>query len=64
MNSGTAEMVKAGWRVKDSKNILDGAGYVLAPWLENVLAPWLEKEINNIREIKSCTEGTDTGFWM
>ena len=26
------EMVKAGWRVKDA-NILDGAGYVLAPWL-------------------------------
>ena len=49
------EMVKAGWRVKDAQ-ILDGAGYVLAPWLE--------KEINNIRVLKSRTEGKDTGFWM
>ena len=48
-------MLKAGWRVKDAQ-ILDGAGYVLAPWLE--------KEINNTRELKSRTEGKGTGFWM
>ena len=49
-------MLQAGWCVKDSKSILDGAGYVLAPWLN--------KEINNIRELTSRTEGKDTGFWM
>ena len=49
------EMVKAGWRVKDA-NILDGAGYVLAPWLN--------KEISNTRSLKSLTEGKETGFWM
>ena len=48
-------MVKAGWRFKDAQ-ILDGAGYVLAPWLN--------KEINNIRELTSRKEGKDTGFWM
>ena len=48
-------MLKAGWRFKDAQ-ILDGAGYVLAPWLN--------KEINNIRELTSRTEGKDTGFWM
>ena len=50
------QMLQAGWCVKDSKSILDGAGYVLAPWLN--------KEINNIRELTSRTEGKDTGFWM
>ena len=50
------EMLGAGWCVKDSKSILGGAGYVLAPWLE--------KEISNIRELKSRTEGKGTGFWM
>ena len=48
-------MLKAGWRFKDAQ-ILNGAGYVLAPWLN--------KEINNIRELTSRTEGKDTGFWM
>ena len=38
------KMVEAGWRVKDA-SILNGAGYVLAPWLN--------KEINNIRELTS-----------
>ena len=48
-------MLKAGWRVKDAQ-ILDGAGYVLAPWLQN--------ETRTIRELKGRTEGKDTGFWM
>ena len=49
------EMLEVGWCVKDA-HILDGAGYVLAPWLK--------KEKRNIRSFKSLTEGKDTGFWM
>ena len=50
------EMLEAGWCVKGSASILGGAGYVLAPWLQN--------ETRNIRELKGRTEGKDTGFWM
>ena len=48
-------MLEAGWAVRNA-SILNGAGYVLAPWLN--------KEISNIRMLAHLKEGKDTGFWM
>ena len=53
------EMLKVGWCVKDAQ-ILDGAGYVLAPWLNKEIRN--KKEIRNIRSLKSLTEGRETGY--
>ena len=48
-------MLEAGWAVRNA-SILNGAGYILAPWLN--------KEISNIRTLAHLKEGKDTGFWM
>ena len=48
-------MQEAGWAVRKAA-ILNGAVYVLAPWLN--------KEISNIRTLVHLKEGKDTGFWM